>query len=276
MMQLKTLYTVKKSPAGEVRICQDIGGKNANQYTVWVIADHEKVKSLLLEYDKAASYIDDSVPIDMYSDQGKFFMVFPYVQERPLEKFYMGNVLTLRQCESICMNLIIACMTSNMPWPVLYLVLSQRQIQLAKDGTISLSYTIDLEDYDPLVDEGKCVLECARVLIEMLEPKAEKKANSYVLLMKKVEKSTYYKFTDLYKDVKAAMEPVRRGGIMIRLKLWFLRNKDEIFHAMFRISIVLALFVLLTFLTNLIFGDVPWLRIFIKSFEHIGLEDLRQ
>lgn len=276
MMQLKTLYTVKRNSIGEIRVCEDIGGKNSNRYTVWVISDHEKVKSLLTEYDKVSDYIKEPNYVDMFSDQGKFFIVFPYVPERPLEKFYMGNTLTLRQCEEICMNLIIACMTSNMPWSILYLVLKQRQIHLSKDGSIALSVAIDLEEYDETADEGACTLECAKILLEMLEPKANKKANSYILLTKKVEKSTYYHFTELYKDVKAAMVPVKKGGILLRLKVFVMRNKDEIFTALLRISIVLAIFVILTFLTNLIFGDVPWLRVFIKSFEHIGLEDLRQ
>lgn len=276
MMQLKTLYTVKRSSTGEVQICEDLGSRNKVKYTVWVIKNHSKVKSILSEYSKATSYIEKPTYIDMFSDQGNFFIVFPYVPERQLMMFYMGKVLSLRECEEICVNLIIACMTSNLPWSVLYQVLVQREIQLSRDGNIALSYCVDLEDYDETVDESKCVVECARLLIELLENKADKKANSYILLMKKVEKNTYYHFTDLYKDVKAAMTPLRKGGILIRIRLFFVRNKDEIFAALFRISIVLAIFVLLTFLTNLILGDVPWLRIFIKTFEHIGLEDLRQ
>lgn len=275
MMNLKTLSTVKRGTGGEVRICEDTAGKNKNRYTVIALSDHDKAHDVIAAYE-AASYIEEPTYLDMYSEDGDFLIIYPYVPERRIDKFYMGGVLSLRKCEEICVNLIVACMTSNMPWSLLYLVLTQREIQLSQDGQVSLSYAIDMSDFDIQKGEAECVLECAKILIELLAPKADRRANSYILLTKKVEKATYYHFTELYKDLKAAMQPIRKGGIFLRLKVWFERNKDTLFRIILRISIVLALFVIITFLTNLIFGDVPWLRIFIRSFERIGLESLTQ
>jgi hypothetical protein len=135
---------------------------------------------------------------------------------------------------------------------------------------------MDLADFDEAITETDCVQECAKILLEILEPKANHRANSYILLKKKIDRNTYYHFTELYKDVRAAMVPKRGGGILLRLRVWLARNKDTIFHVLFRVSVVLAIFVIVTFLTNLIFGDVPWLRLFIRSFERIGLESLTQ
>ena len=275
MMQLKTLSVVKSGKSGEILICEDTAGKNKLQYTVLTLEDHEKVHGILSAYANA-SYIESPTYYDMYSDGGRYVIVYPYVHERPLNQFYRGDVLSLSECEEICLNLIVSCMTSNLPWQLLYLVLKQRQIHLSVDRQVSLGYCIDLSEFKESVTETECVQQCAKILLEILEPKADRKANSYILLKKKTERSTYFHFTELYKDVRAAMTPKRGGGIFLRIKLWAARNKDTIFRILFRVSIVLAIFVIITFLTNLIFGDVPWLRLFIRSFERIGLESLTQ
>ncbi len=270
----KTVQKIKKSAANEVTICEDSSGKG-NLYTVLSVADHYVMRRFIEVYDKA-DYLEENTVIKMFSDDGRFFIVYPYVKERALESFYMGGAMSLRECEEVCVNLIIACMTSNLPWPVLYLVLKQREIQMARDGSISLSYRIDLTELNPDIGERECAIECAKILIWMLEPKSRRKANSYVLLKKKTEKSSYHSFKDLYKDVEIAAEPERRKGILATLKAWFNRNKQILFRILLWTSLILAVFVLITFLTNLIFGDVPWLRLFIRSFEKIGTESLLQ
>ena len=273
MMQLKTLSVVKSGESGEVLICEDVAGKNKNKYTVLTLNNHEIVRGVISAYAKA-DYIEAPTYYDMYSDAGRYHLVYPYVPERFLFQFYRGDVLSLRECEEICLNIIVACMTSNMPWQLLYLVLKQRQIHLSADRQITLGYCIDMSEFDEDITEAECVGECAKILLNILESKADRRANSYILLAKKTERNTYYHFTELYKDVRAAMTPKRGGGILLRVRLWLARNKDTIFRVLFRVSIILAIFVIITFLTNLIFGDVPWLRLFIKSFERIGLESL--
>ena len=205
----KTVQKIKKSAANEVLVCEDIYDEKGNLHTVLSVADHYVMRRFIEVYDQA-DYIEENTVADMFSDDGKFFIVYPYVRERELEKFYMGGAMTLRECEDVCVNLIIACMTSNLPWPVLYLILKQREIQMARDGSVTLSYRIDLTELDPAGGASDCAIECAKILLWMLEPKSRSKANSYVLLKKKSEKSSYSSFKDLYKDVEIAADPERR------------------------------------------------------------------
>lgn len=276
-MRLRTIQTISKSDVNEIRVCENIAGGIRELYTVLVVDEHEAMHRFIEIYNRA-TYLQETPQIRMYTEEGRFFIAYPYMAQRPLMDFYMGNALSLRECEEICVNLIIACMTSNLPWPILYLILKQRRFHLAKDGSVYLSYEIDLTELSEEIGEPECTVECAKLLIDLLEPKAVnvRRANSYVLLKRKTEKQTYEYFRDLYKDIRVAMTPIRKGGLFLRLKVWFLRNKDTIFHILLRISLVLAIFVILTFLTNLIFGDVPWLRLFARGFEKIGLESLLQ
>ena len=88
-------------------------------------------------------------------------MVFPWQQERPLKDFYMGESYTLTECENVCISVIMACITSNLPYPVLYLILEQGQLHLAKDRTVCLGYQIDLAELDPAKSERDCAVQCA-------------------------------------------------------------------------------------------------------------------
>ena len=114
------------------------------------------------------------------------------------------------------------------------------------------------------------------ILRELLEPKASQKAISFQLLDKKISKKSYHKFTELYKDIRIAAAPRQRNSISGRFRAWFMRNRDQIFRIMLRICILLVILVLATFVTQAIFGDIPWLRLFINGFKKIGTESLLQ
>lgn len=271
----RLLGQVKKSAANEVMICEDTADSAKGKCTVLAVDDHRIMHSFIDIYDNREDIPKEAEPL-ILSGEGRSFVVFPYVQERPMDDFYMGGAMTLKECEEVCINLIISCMTSNLPWPLLYLVLKQHEIQLARDRSVHLSYRLDLTELDDTVGESECAVECARILLTLLEPKASNKAKSYLLLKKKTEKYSYAGFKELYKDVEIAAEPDRKHGILSLFKAWFNRNKTVLFRILLWISIFLAVFVIVTFLTNLIFGDVPWLRLFIRSFEKIGLESLLQ
>ena len=271
----KIIQTVKIGTAGETYVCEDLHDSARGRYTLLAINDHEVMHRFVELYNRDKRDGENTV-ISMFSEEGRFFVVYPYIPERRLFDFYMGETLSLREKEEICINLIIACMTSDLPWPLLYLVLKQGEIQLARNRSVSLSYKIDLSDLDDQKTEGDCATECAKILLQLLAPSGRRKPNSYLLLSKRTEKKSYQTFRDLYKDTTIAAEPERKRGIFGRIKAWFSRNKDDIFRVLLWVSAILFLFVVITFITNLIFGDVPWLRLFIRSFEKIGLESLLQ
>ena len=271
----RLLHRYKKSPANEVMICEDTRDTAGGKCTVLAVDDHRIMHRFIDIYDSREDIPKETEPV-ILSEEGRNFVVYPYVQERPLDDFYMGGAMTLVECEEVCINLIISCMTSNLPWPVLFLVLKQREIQLARDRAVHISYKLDLTQLDDTIGESECAVECAKILLELLEPKAASKAKSYLLLKKKTEKTSYGSFKELYKDVEIAAEPNKKHGILAALKAWFNRNKGNLFRILLWVSLILAIFVIVTFITNLIFGDVPWLRLFIRSFEKIGLESLLQ
>ncbi len=274
-MRLKCIRVIEKTPANDILVCQDLNTAEKSLYTVLAVYDHELVRRFLSvyehsEYDRGASCVDS------FSDQGAFLIVYPYYRERLLQDFYMGSSYSLNECETVCINTILACIAAEIPYPILYLILQQRQLHLAKNHNVYFGYMLNLEELDEKLTERDCVVACARILRELLASKASQKAISYQLLDKKISKKSYHKFTELYKDIRIAAAPKRKGGIFARLRAWFYRNRDQIFKVLLRVCILLVLLVIATFLTQAIFGDIPWLRLFINGFKKIGTESLLQ
>lgn len=274
-MRLKCIRVIERTKVNDIMICQDLSSTEEALYTVLVVYDHEVVKKFLTVYEQSA-YDKEASCIDSFSAQGAFVIVYPYFKERALRDFYMGDSYQLSECEEICINTILACIASEIPYPILYLILEQRQLHLAKNHNVYLGLSIRLEELDPNKTEQDCAVQCARILRELLEPKSAQKAISYQLLDKKIAKKSYRRFTELYKDIRIAAAPKKRRGLLSSIRAWFVRNRDQIFRVLFWVCILLVLVVIATFVTQAIFGDIPWLRLFINGFKYIGTESLLQ
>ena len=273
-MQLQSVRIVLKNDVNEVHVCRNLIDKSGGLYTVICVKDHMLVRKFLTVCEQTKG--EESFFVDCFSDGENQIIVFPYVKERLMDSFYRPDILSVSECEDVCINTIIACMSSPLPWPLLYLVLTQGQLHLSRDGSVYLGYMINLEDLDVTRTEKDCTVRCARILLDLLRPKEGRQVNSLKLLDKKVAKASYTRFVELYKDVRISATPRQQTKFFRRLRNWFARNKDALFRVLLWISIILALFVVLSFLSQLIFGDVPWLRLFINSFDKIGTESLLQ
>lgn len=273
----KTEYTIISTLfKGEVNDCyvaRPAGSGDGREFTIIAIHDHETVRKLMeieSRMNTQAQYTD------AFTVGGSFVRVFPYRQERPLSRFFVGEAYTLARCEDICTNLILTCISSGLPFPVLFLILEQGLVNLAKDDSIFLSYGIDLKDLDPKKTERDCAGKSADIMLSVLETKSDVKNISYELLSKKSANNSYSRFTEIYRDLRIAAAPVKKRGIIVRIKSFFSRNKDRIFGILFWLSLILAIVALVLLFTHLVWGDIPFLRIFFNSFKNIGTESLTQ
>lgn len=275
MMSFSSVFFITENDTCRVTVAKDASRSAAGYEALIEVFDHDAVRRLLSIYEQAEP-MGELLRPEYVSSGGQHFFVFPYVKERPLASFFMGETLTLPQCEEICQNYITACMTSGLPWPVLYLVLTQKLVHLAEDRTVYLSYTVDLKGLDEGITEKECVVTAAEQILEILKVKEDRRADSFRLFSMKTRRRSYEHFIELYRDLKIAGLRDKRRGILSGVKYWFVDHKDGLFRWLLRISLVLLILTVITLLTNAIFGDVPWLRLFIRSFERIGTESLLQ
>ena len=275
----KSQYTVvaviSQGDVNDCYIARREGSSDGSQYTLILIKDHSTIKIFLEMYMKAEIRGENPL-IDGFSVENDYVLVYPYRPERPLKDFYVGDALSVSECESICINLIMSCISSNLPYPFLYLVLRQGLINLSKDGSIFFGYSVDLSELDLNKGEKPCASECASLLVVLLEPKASEKSVSYELLVRRTQYQSYDKFAELYRDLSIASAPTAKGNLIQRIKSFFIRNADRLFGIFFWVCLILVIVALCMLISNTFIGDIPWLRLFFNSFKQIGTESLLQ
>ncbi len=276
-LRLESISTVMSNEINDCLICRDLNDAGENRYTALLVHDHQTVGKLLklLSVKKREQNTEEAF-VDSMSCGNEHLFVYPWKSERPLDVFYMGDSYTLQKCEEICKNAIICCINAGVSYPMLYLMLTQGKLNLSKDSKVYLTYTLDLTDLDITKKETDCVVECAQILLDLLEPKARLKAVSYELLKKRIANRSYSHFTDLYRDICIAAAPAKQPGIITRFKRMLQRNKDRIFGVLFWVSLALAIIALILFFTSVVLGDIPFLRLFFNNFKQIGTESLKQ
>ena len=274
-MILQQTQEVFRGKVNDVFICQDMAGEGLVYYTVIMIHDRvlaKKVMDLFHKTDKQArnKYVAD------FTWKESYVIVFNHVKERKLEQFFSSEVANINECEQLGLNLAVECLASGMPYPLLYLQLKQGEVNISKDKSVYLGYCLNLEDFDETIGEKECATLCAQKIFGLIARFNSNRTTSYKLLEKRTLKSGYQRFTDLYKDLKMAMLPLKKEGIISRIRKFFRHNQDRIFRLLLVVCILLGLLALAMVISQIIFSDVPFLRIFVNTFKAIGTESLLQ
>ena len=274
-MRLLVVGTKSIGEVNDIYICRDLNSSGGILYTVIEVHDHDVVRTIL-EMFRMSDRRGEGILIEEFAQGDQEILVFPYHRERPLKDFYNGEALTLAQCEEVCISTILTCITCNLPYPILYLLLKNDQLQLAVDNSVFLGFEMNLTELDTEVSESDCTDVCASILLELLEPKAGQKATSYYLLSKKTANGSYTRFTDLYRDITIAAVTKKKLTPWVRLKLWFKRNTDRFLGILFWLSVILGVIALSLLISRLFFGGNSWLRLLFNTFKKIGTESMLQ
>lgn len=274
-MLLEKTQEVLQGKINDVIVCRDIAGDGKQYYTVLVVHDRETAKLLMDMFhrgnaSKTTKFITD------FTWKDRYLMVFDYVRERNLERFFASEVSGIHACEQMALNLVMECLACGVPYPMLYLMLNQGQINISKDRNIYLGFCVNLEELSENISEKDCATLCARIVFSYLGQMQSLKATSYKLLEKKIWKSGYQRFTQLYKDLKMAAQPLQKEGLWTRICRFFKGNQDKIFVLLMVVCVVLGMLALIMVLSQLFFSDVPFFRLFINPFKQIGTESLLQ
>ena len=275
----KSQYTVvaviSRGDINDCYVAKREGSSDGSQYTLILIKDHDTIKNFLEMY-RRSRISGDSPLIDSFSVENDYVLVYPYRQERLLKDFYVGDAMTVTECESVCINLIMSCISSNLPYPFLYLLIKQGLINISKDGSVYFGYAADLSELDLSKGEKNCASECAALLVVLLEPKSSEKSVSYELLLRRTRYQSYDHYAELYRDLSIAAAPTEKGNLLLRIKSFFARNADTFFGILFWICLILVIVALTMLISHTFIGDIPWLRLFFNSFKEIGTETLLQ
>lgn len=280
-MILQQTQEVFRGKVNDVIVCQDMANSTRPYYTVLVVHDHDIAKKLMELFHGQNGQVKNKFLAD-FTWKESYLMVFDYVRERPLRQFFTSEIMTLAECEQLCLNLTVECLACGVPYPILYLQLLQDQIHISKDKNVYLGYCIDLTQFSEDITERECATLCAQKIFSMLGKISTGKngkvsrATSYKLLENRSWKSGYHRFTDLYKDLKLAAVPLKKDSIFTRIRKFYRQHQDGIFRLVLVLAVALAVLALTMIVSQILFGDVPFLRLFVNTFKKIGTESLLQ
>lgn len=273
-MSLRCVRDVLHTEANDVYICRDENADWEMYYTLLVIKDHSVARAVLLTLEKGKHGRKSDITVFSYQDY--ICLLFDYKRERSLHEFFMGTAFTLNHCENICKNLVTECMISQLPYPLLYLVLSQKQINLAKDDSIYFSYKLDMSEFDAGRNESDCAVQCAMLVQELLKEHKAHRADSLELLNRKIPKEGYRTLAELYKDINLSAADDKKRGIIRRIRSFFTRNSRIFFRLFVVLCVILAVIALIALVSQVLMGDTSLFWIIFNPFKRIGTESMLQ
>lgn len=278
--ELEVVSEVFRGSVNDVVVCRNRLSASGALYTLLVIRDRECARKMLAVMERGNPG-EESACLGHFSQNEELIFVFPYREARKFSSFAVSQMTSPVVGEQICVHLVMECMTSGLPWPLLKLVLEQDCVQIAQDNTVYFTVCLDLRDLREDITEKDCVSGCADLMMKLLTApgavsgrKRRKALKSYDLIHKKSVKSAYAVFPELYRDIKLTALPTKKMGLRKRILGAWNRNRDRFFRILLVLSALVVLAALAALITQMIFGEIPWLRLFQNSFDVIGTENL--
>lgn len=266
----KIVREVITGETNDVYICQNQKEPKAPCKTVWIVKDRGIVKILMEQ-------LEDSCEEYFMQNENAGF-VFPYIQERPLYKFYLCSIQEQNcACWQIWLGLVAKCMTCGLPAAVVYLILYQDQIHVSPDGTVCFGFLLDLSDYDDSVNESVNVILCAEKILELVRLESRNLAvrkQALRLLEKKLYRGEYKEYIQLYKDIRLIGKTDSAGGKRMKRITVFEWNK--IYRILSVICIFMVCMVVFMMIGYVLLGEFSFWKLFGSSLDQIGTESLLQ
>lgn len=266
-MSLEKIGCIYEGAVNDVYICCDSEEDRNSQRVLLLVKDREVARTM-------AGFTGFG-DVRICADKKGIGWIVPYQVRRPILTFYQGENWSLEERQFVWRNCVAGCMASRIPRPVLYLMLKQGQMNLDAGRRIYFSWYLNLEELNTLVTEMECVDACARILVELMEQTAKKDRICLELLKKKIKRKAYRKFEELMLDLQYGGG--RKGRCLSKKRLCVDEKQEHKYaRVLFVVAAVLFSLAVIFFVSQLVFGDIPFFRIMGNSLERIGSESLRQ
>ena len=119
-MELKVVAAPYRGPANDAYICRDLRSATGARYVLIAIHDRECEKKLLTVLSQGKNPSSFS-----FARNDEMVYGFPYREPRRFTAFASHQALTGFQREQTALTLVMACIASELPPPLLYLLLTQ-------------------------------------------------------------------------------------------------------------------------------------------------------
>jgi hypothetical protein len=275
-MLLRPVSVIVQSDVNIVWVCRDMRAPGLPYYTLLAVTDRATSKKLIAVFNSTDKITEQMAYSKSFLWGEKLCYLFPYHRPRLVSEFAEGQISSPQVSEEICVNLLLTCMSSPLPWPLLYLEFEQGMVHVEKDNGVYLTPMLDLTSLDERVTEAACVTSCVNLMLDILGMTNKKNLRSRKLLSRKVARGTYEHFSEVYHDFKiTVLDKKKRFGLK-KIFDFFNEHKDTIFRVILIFSSICFVLALAMLISYLIFGDFPLFKFFGHSLKEIGTEHLNE
>ena len=234
--------------------------EDGGKICVWIVTDREIIRNLLALQEEQKG----KVPWEKsYMEGDTLILNFPYEKRRRLTEFLPAG----KSLEDFWIKILILCMSCNLPWPMLMLVLESKAVNIRQDGTLYIGYDLNYDSIHFDAVEADCVRVCGRWLQDGLTGRKKKQRKKRLpeekLAEKKLNRGVYKTFLELYQDLYIRKVQKQTEG------LW-LPKDDRVFYILFGFGLILFLIALGTVIVFLITGETPLFQLFQEPLRQIG------
>ncbi len=258
---LGTLYEGTANIAYLCRICGDDDGK---KYIINQVLEKRLFRRIIRMFFEA-----EGGCTECFTMEDKLCLVFEYNAPRAFDSFFMPDEISCKDGEKIFLKIVRECIASSLPYPYLYMVITQRRFNLYENGDVSIDYAVNLDRLSEEFTQVQCV---EALLIELIKFYDEmgKDSVSRQIITKKYRHSSYSLLSELEDDLLLSAISTKRTALPKRIWMFIRAHSYVIFNVVKVCLVVLAVVALITLVMQLTMGDIPYLRLFYNSFEVIG------
>lgn len=232
-----------------------------------VITDRNRIKELVtsLHYDAGN---DSSAELFTHGDY--LCVELPYYESRNIMKFCDSVIGNIRDYERVVTSVVMECLTCEIPFPLLYLVLRQQKLNLYRSFEVRFDYAVDFSEFHPSAGEEDCRRACELLLFQLYNQSSEKTSAVYEVLKRKIKRDAGGSFLELYSDIQNASVSIERKKWKEEIQNFFVRHGNTIFAVVKVVVVILTVIVLIMLACQIFLGDIPFIRVFTNTFTEIG------
>lgn len=262
--QYEVLGTLYEGKANTAYLCRIYNSGSEKRYTVNIVSEQRLYRRLVRMFSAS-----EGACTEFFTMDDKLCLVFEYSLQRRFDSFFKADRLSLKGGEDLFLNIVNACIESSLPYPYLYMVITQKRINLYDDGSVSIDYAVDLERISDEFTQVQCT---EALLIELMKfyDETDKTSVSRQIITKKYRRSAYSSLAELGSDLALNRMSTKKTALPKRIWMAVKAYSYVIFEVVKVCMVILAVVALITLIMQLTMGDIPYLRLFYNSFETIG------
>lgn len=272
-----TVQTIMQGTVNDLYVCYEPDAPTRTYFTLIAVKDRGIAREMVRLLD-AAKRRSGGAYLFSFSRQEQVCFLFEYRESRPIEHFFLGEARSQYECEELTLQVVMECLQAveHLPYAIVELILNQKNVNLAQDGSVYFTYCLDLRQLHPDCTEQSCVTALACLLMRLLRQRQGGRSSAFELIERKIHRGSYSSFSELYHDVRLTAVPEKKTSLWRRFCRFFRERKDFFFRILMACCIILVVLALISLISQIFFGQNILHRMFFNSFKVIGTESMIQ